>query len=79
MFPLSIQASSHPSPAVLIHICYILQACGAFDVWLTVSGGGLSGQAGAIRHGLAGALARYDPYLKPGLKRREWGVPHAIT
>jgi ribosomal protein S9 len=47
------------------------QACGAFDVWLTVAGGGLSGQAGAVRHGLSNALARYDPYLKPGLKRRE--------
>lgn len=49
-------------------------ACGAFDVWLTVSGGGLTGQAGAIRHGLAKALARFDPYLKPGLKKSECGA-----
>jgi ribosomal protein S9 len=50
------------------------QAVGAFDVWLTVSGGGLTGQAGAIRHGLANALARYDPYLKAPLKKREWAT-----
>ena len=45
------------------------QTAGAFDVMLTVEGGGLTGQAGAIKHGLAGALSRYDPYLKPGLQR----------
>ena len=49
-----------------------VQACGAFDVWLTVKGGGVTGQAGAIKHGLANALVRYDPYLKPSLKKREW-------
>ena len=49
------------------------QSAGSFDVWLTVEGGGLSGQAGAIRHGLAGALTRFDPYLKPALLRGAWG------
>ena len=34
------------------------------------SGGGLSGQAGAIRHGLARALVDYDESLKPALKAR---------
>ena len=47
------------------------QACGALDVWLTVKGGGITGQAGAVKHGLANALVRYDPYLKPSLKKRE--------
>jgi small subunit ribosomal protein S9 len=45
------------------------QACGGFDVWLTVRGGGQGGQAGAIRHGLAKAMAVYDPFLKPVLRR----------
>lgn len=45
------------------------QSVGAFDVWLTVEGGGLSGQAGAVRHGIAKALVRYDPLLRPFLKQ----------
>lgn len=49
----------------------VTQTCGALDVMLTVKGGGLTGQAGAIRHGLANALANYDPYLKPALRRCE--------
>jgi small subunit ribosomal protein S9 len=42
---------------------------GQFDVVCTVSGGGLSGQAGAVRHGLSKALLRYEPDLRPVLKR----------
>jgi small subunit ribosomal protein S9 len=34
-----------------------------------VTGGGLSGQAGAIRHGVAKALSRYQPSLRPVLKQ----------
>ena len=41
-----------------------------FDVYANVYGGGLSGQAGAIRHGLARALVDYDESLKPALKAR---------
>jgi len=43
---------------------------GQFDVVVRVSGGGLSGQAGAIRHGIARALLRVDPNYRPVLKRR---------
>lgn len=39
-----------------------------FDFTITVSGGGPSGQAGAIRHGIARALADYDAELKPPLR-----------
>ena len=39
-----------------------------FDVWCTVKGGGLSGQAGAVRHGISQALTRYEPGLRPLLK-----------
>jgi small subunit ribosomal protein S9 len=42
---------------------------GQYDVVCTVSGGGLSGQAGAVRHGLSKALLRYEPDLRPVLKR----------
>jgi small subunit ribosomal protein S9 len=40
-----------------------------FDVMATVVGGGLSGQAGALRHGIAQALTHYEPELRPVLKR----------
>ena len=40
-----------------------------FDFYVTVSGGGPSGQAGAIRHGIARALADYDPEMKPPLRQ----------
>jgi|SRR5579872_533664 len=41
---------------------------GQFDVWCTVVGGGLSGQAGAVRHGISRALTFYEPGLRPVLK-----------
>jgi small subunit ribosomal protein S9 len=40
----------------------------SFDVYCTVKGGGKSGQAGAIRHGISRALENYDPQLRPALK-----------
>lgn len=40
-----------------------------YDVVATVRGGGLSGQAGAVRHGIARALAAYEPSLRRDLKR----------
>ena len=42
---------------------------GQFDVVCTVSGGGLSGQAGAVRHGLSKAIMRHEPDLRSVLKR----------
>jgi small subunit ribosomal protein S9 len=39
-----------------------------FDVTCTVAGGGLSGQAGAVKHGISKALCVYDPELRPALK-----------
>jgi len=41
---------------------------GEFDVFVTVVGSGLSGQAGAVRHGISKALADYEPALRPALK-----------
>ena len=40
-----------------------------FDVKCTVSGGGLSGQAGAVRHGISRALIKFEPPLRPALKK----------
>jgi len=42
---------------------------GQYDVICTVSGGGLSGQAGAVRHGLAKALTYFEPDLRSPLKK----------
>jgi small subunit ribosomal protein S9 len=41
---------------------------GQFDVYVTVVGSGLSGQAGAVRHGISKALSDYEPALRPALK-----------
>lgn len=40
-----------------------------FDIHVNVTGGGESGQAGAVRHGIARALVDYDPSLKPALRK----------
>jgi small subunit ribosomal protein S9 len=40
-----------------------------FDIKVNVDGGGESGQAGAVRHGLTRALIEYDPALKPALSK----------
>src|SRR6056297_2799010 len=41
---------------------------GEFDVYATVKGGGLTGQAGAVKHGISKALQLYDPALRGALK-----------
>ena len=49
----------------------VSQRNGQFDVIATVSGGGLSGQAGAVRHGIAQALSKFEPALRgdrPGIR-----------
>jgi small subunit ribosomal protein S9 len=47
----------------------VAQRVGQYDVMVTVAGGGLSGQAGAVRHGLSKALTYYEPGLRPALKK----------
>ena len=42
---------------------------GKFDIYANVHGGGASGQAGALRHGIARALLSYDPDLKSALRK----------
>jgi small subunit ribosomal protein S9 len=48
----------------------LTDTAGQFDAMITVRGGGLSGQAGAIRHGIAKALLHVDPTLRPRLKHQ---------
>lgn len=45
----------------------LTQHAGTFDIMVNVTGGGESGQAGAVRHGITRALIEYDPTLKPAL------------
>ena len=47
----------------------IIQSIGTYDIMATVKGGGLSGQAGALRHGISKALTLYDSGLRPALKK----------
>jgi len=46
----------------------VTQRNGQFDVVATVSGGGLSGQAGAVRHGISQALTKFEPGLRGSVK-----------
>ena len=46
----------------------MVERLGQYDVVATVTGGGLSGQAGAVRHGISRALTFFEPGLRPTLK-----------
>ncbi|MGA1846060.1 30S ribosomal protein S9 [Deferribacter abyssi] len=47
-----------------------VNAIGKFDFYITVKGGGKSGQAGAVRHGIARALVAYNEEFRPALKKK---------
>lgn len=68
----------------------ITETAEKFDIFVNVAGGGMSGQAGAIRHGLSRALLEFNPELRPKLKsagfltrdareveRKKYGQPKA--
>jgi small subunit ribosomal protein S9 len=46
----------------------ITDRVGQYDVVCTVAGGGLSGQAGAVKHGISTALSKFEPMLRPTIK-----------
>lgn len=46
----------------------ITERIGQYDIIATVKGGGLSGQAGAVKHGIAQALSKYEPLLRSAVK-----------
>ena len=47
----------------------VIQSIDGYDIMATVKGGGLSGQAGALRHGISKALSIYNNELRPVLKK----------
>ncbi len=47
----------------------VTDTAGKFDVWARANGGGISGQAGAMRHGISKALIESDPDLRPVLRK----------
>ena len=47
----------------------LTETSGRFDVWVSVRGGGLSGQADAIRHGISRVLTKVDPAFRAPLKK----------
>ncbi|MBU1436721.1 MAG: 30S ribosomal protein S9 [Gammaproteobacteria bacterium] len=47
----------------------LVEMVGKFDMYITVKGGGISGQAGAIRHGITRALMEFDETLRPALRK----------
>ncbi|RUO30584.1 30S ribosomal protein S9 [Aliidiomarina sedimenti] len=47
----------------------LLEMTEKFDLYVTVTGGGTTGQAGAIRHGITRALMQYDESLRPELRK----------
>jgi small subunit ribosomal protein S9 len=57
------------SKMVLFQPLEMLEQKGKIDLTVNVKGGGLSGQAGAIRHGIARALCAFNPEFRPALKK----------
>jgi small subunit ribosomal protein S9 len=53
---------------VINQVFSVSDRVGAYDIVCTVKGGGLSGQAGAVRHGISQALAKYEPLLRSAVK-----------
>jgi small subunit ribosomal protein S9 len=61
-----------PRPAsrlVIMQVLELTQTVGRFDIQVNVRGGGLSGQAGAVKHGIAKALLDVDSAYRPVLKK----------
>ena len=54
---------------LLLQPIVLTNRSGQFDIHATVAGGGLSGQAGAVRHGVSKALTYYEPALRAALKK----------
>jgi small subunit ribosomal protein S9 len=53
---------------VINQVFDVSERTGQYDVICTVKGGGLSGQAGAVKHGIAQALSKYEPLLRSSVK-----------
>jgi small subunit ribosomal protein S9 len=61
-----------PRPAsrlIIMQVLELTQTVGRFDIAVNVKGGGLSGQAGAVKHGITKVLLDVDPAFRPVLKK----------
>ncbi len=67
--PMARYFARETSKMILIEPLKILEQVDKVDVFVRVTGGGLSGQAGAIRHGLTRALCVYNPEFRAVLKK----------
>lgn len=66
--PLDEYFSRETSRMVVRQPLELLDSANQYDLYVTVAGGGISGQAGAIRHGITRALIEADETLRPALK-----------
>ncbi len=57
------------SKMILVEPLKLVDQMGKLDIHVTANGGGLSGQAGAIRHGISRALSLFNPEWRPVLKK----------
>jgi small subunit ribosomal protein S9 len=61
-----------PRPAsrlIIMQVLELTNTVGRFDIAVNVKGGGLSGQAGAVKHGITKVLLDVDPTFRPALKK----------
>jgi small subunit ribosomal protein S9 len=57
------------SRLIIMQPLELTQTVGRFDILVTVAGGGVTGQAGAVKHGISRALLEVDPTYRPVLKK----------
>src|SRR3990167_749577 len=67
--PLDVFSGRKPARMVVRQPLELVEMTEKFDIYVTVLGGGVSGQAGAIRHGITRALMDYDESLRPALRK----------
>jgi len=67
--PLDVYFGRETSRMVVRQPLELMKMTEQFDITITVAGGGNSGQAGAIRHGITRALMEYDETLRPALRK----------
>ena len=67
--PLDVFSGRETAQMIVRQPLELIEMVGKFDVNATVKGGGITGQAGAIRHGLTRALMQFDESLRPNLRK----------
>jgi small subunit ribosomal protein S9 len=67
--PIDAYFGRETSKMILVEPLKLLEQHDKLDIAVNVRGGGLSGQAGAIRHGITRALVEYNPEFRPALKK----------